>query len=88
MPLYQYKCNACDHDFTSVRKVDDRHQPTNEPCPSCKAEGTVVYLISAPNVMYSGQGSLKTTDNFNDRMKEIKKNLPERYKGNINAVIR
>lgn len=88
MPLYEYACSACGHSFDSVRKVDDRYKPHDESCPSCGEVGHVQYKISAPNVVYSGAGSMKTTDNFNDRMKEIKKNLPERYKGNINAVIR
>lgn len=73
MPLYQYQCNACDHSFTEVLKIDNRHDPINNDCPNCGGKGHIQMVIGAPMLLYSVDRSLKTDDAFNDRMIEIKK---------------
>ena len=35
MPLFEYNCAKCDHQFTELRKSSDRDEPLA--CPSCKA---------------------------------------------------
>ena len=42
MPLYDYKCKKCKHDFEEVRKIKDRN---TVPCPKCSSE--VELLITA-----------------------------------------
>jgi len=32
MPLYDYKCKECDHEFEEVRKIKDRYEVS---CPKC-----------------------------------------------------
>lgn len=76
MPLYDYHCQSCDHTFESSRKYDNRLDPEKEPCPEC-GKTELKYTISAPNICYSAKGSLKTTDSFNDRLKEIRKKIPK-----------
>lgn len=73
MPLYSYKCGACEHEFSDVLKVDDRKRPCEEPCPNC-FNGQVDMVISSPRIV-SGVGDfrMKTSFNFRDRLKEIHK---------------
>lgn len=74
MPLYSYKCGGCDHEFSEVLKIDDRRAPTEAPCPNCAEAGKIEMVISSPRIV-SGVGNLhsKTSGNFRDRLKEIKK---------------
>lgn len=36
MPLYDYRCSACNHTFEQFEKMDDRNKPTRKACPGCK----------------------------------------------------
>lgn len=45
MPLYDYQCKSCGHEFTNVFKIDDRKVPESEPCPECKETGSVIHSI-------------------------------------------
>lgn len=87
MPLYEYKCGSCEATFTQVLIIDKRKVPETEPCPECSKQ-EVKMLISTPMISYSNPGSMKTSDSFNDRLKEIKKSIPPRYRESINANIR
>lgn len=88
MPLYEYSCKSCDHAFTKMNMIVDRKLPESEPCPECSVLGKVVQQISTPMIAYSNPGSLKTTDSFNDRLKDIKKAVPKRFQDKLNANIR
>ena len=87
MPLYGYRCKECEHEFDKMQKYEDRFVPEAVPCPECFGV-EVKYQISTPRIGYSNKGSMRTTDNFNDRLKEIKKKVPEKYQSNINDNIR
>lgn len=41
MPTYSFKCDSCDHEFDTIRKIAERESPESEPCPACKTVGTV-----------------------------------------------
>lgn len=51
MPLYEYKCDACGHQFEIIQKFSD---PPVERCPQC--DGTVTKLISSPAIQFKGTG--------------------------------
>lgn len=51
MPLYEYKCRACEHRFERIRKFSD---PPLTECPSCG--GKVEKLFSAPAFQFKGSG--------------------------------
>lgn len=88
MPTYEYNCSNCLVEFEKIVPFEDRFRAEKEKCPGCHSEGSVKYNISAPSIGYSHKGSMKTTDSFNDRLKEIKKGLPERNQDRINSIIR
>jgi putative FmdB family regulatory protein len=51
MPLYEYECTACGHQFEVIRKFSD---PPEEKCPKCG--GAVRKLQSAPAFQFKGTG--------------------------------
>jgi putative FmdB family regulatory protein len=52
MPLYEYRCEACEHQFEIIQKFSD--DPV-EVCPSC-GQGPVVKLLSTPAILFKGSG--------------------------------
>ena len=38
MPLYEYRCSACSHDFTELVTMARAEEP--QPCPSCGSRET------------------------------------------------
>lgn len=80
MPFYSYKCLECDHDFDSLRKIDDRHQPATEPCPSCGVTGKVeLRIVGAPGLgdaLRLGVKGYGVDSEFKEVLQRIHKNSP------------
>lgn len=51
MPLYEYRCKECGHQF---EKIQSFSAPDEKECPVCK--GPVERLISAPAIQFKGAG--------------------------------
>ncbi len=51
MPLYEYRCKSCRHQFEVIQKFSD--DPVRV-CPKCGLE--VEQLLCAPNVQFKGSG--------------------------------
>lgn len=51
MPLYEYRCKACGHQF---EKIQSFSAPEEKVCPVCGGE--VEKLLSAPAVQFKGSG--------------------------------
>jgi putative FmdB family regulatory protein len=51
MPLYEYACSACGHQYEVIRKFSD---PPEQKCPKCG--GAVHKLQSAPAFQFKGTG--------------------------------
>ena len=51
MPLYEYRCKACGHQF---EKIQSFSAPEEKECPVC--HGEVERLLSAPAVQFKGSG--------------------------------
>lgn len=52
MPIYEYECTACQHQFDEVQKMND---PVLTKCPKCDQE-TVIRLVSAAGFQLKGSG--------------------------------
>ncbi len=63
MPIYEYRCTQCGHEFDEIRKFSD---PPLEKCPQCK--GKVEKKISAPSFQLKGTGWYVT--DFKDKPKD------------------
>ena len=51
MPLYEYKCAKCAHQFEKIEKHD---APTTQKCPKCGAKAE--RMISAAGIQFKGSG--------------------------------
>lgn len=51
MPLYEYRCLQCGHQF---EKIQSFSAPEEKECPVCRGE--VERLISAPAIQFKGAG--------------------------------
>jgi putative FmdB family regulatory protein len=51
VPLYEYRCKQCGHQF---EKIQSFSAPEEKECPVCKGE--VERLISAPAIQFKGAG--------------------------------
>lgn len=74
MPMYEYQCDKCGHAFSEILKMDDRAQPTLNPCPNCKENECVQSVISAVALVSpsSIDGMRKPKQDFKERMSQIK----------------
>ncbi|MGC2606923.1 MAG: zinc ribbon domain-containing protein, partial [Silvibacterium sp.] len=51
MPLYEYRCKQCGHQF---EKIQSFSAPEEKECPVCRGE--LEKLISAPAFQFKGSG--------------------------------
>lgn len=51
MPLYEYRCKQCGHQF---EKIQSFSAPEEKECPQC--HGAVERLLSAPAIQFKGSG--------------------------------
>lgn len=56
MPIYEYQCEACGHDFETLQKISDAPLTT---CPAC-GEDKLKKLISASAFRLKGGGWYET----------------------------
>lgn len=63
MPIYEYQCSACHHQFDEMQKMSD---PAITLCPKCQQE-TAVRLVSAAGFQLKGTGWYVT--DFKDKGK-------------------
>lgn len=75
MPMYEYKCNSCEHVFKAIKSVATRKEPEAEPCPECKNQESVTQMIGCPNIVAGvvGAAGIKKPQWFQDKIKELKK---------------
>jgi putative FmdB family regulatory protein len=52
MPLYEYRCEACGHQFEVIQKFSDEPIAV---CPKC-GSGPVAKLLSSPAFQFKGTG--------------------------------
>ena len=68
MPLYEYRCDACEHEFEVLQKISD--EPLKH-CPDCE-QPQLRKLISAVGFRLKGEGWYET-----DFKKGKKRNIAE-----------
>ena len=70
MPIYEYRCDSCGHEFDVLQKLSDERL---KDCPACEA-AALRRLVSAPSFRLKGAGWYET-DFKSD--KETKRNLAD-----------
>ncbi len=56
MPIYEYQCESCNHEFESIQKMNESPLTT---CPECGAE-PLKKLISVSDFRLKGDGWYET----------------------------
>jgi putative FmdB family regulatory protein len=73
MPLYNYRCFSCEHEFNDLLKIADRKIHEEQPCPECGEEDVRIVMTAAPALAAEVGGSLKkTSDGWRDVLKNMK----------------
>ncbi len=57
MPTYEYRCNACGHEFDLFQKMSD---PVKRTCPSCKKKTLERLIGTGAAVLFKGSGFYET----------------------------
>lgn len=81
MIFYDYKCYKCSYDFERRLPSENRHEPEEEPCPSCGAYEVKLQVGSPQYRDPATMGIKKPDEEFRDLLKKIKKDY--RGSGNI-----
>ena len=68
MPIYEYVCSDCGHEFEKLQKMSDA--PLSD-CPACEVAG-LKKMISAPGFRLSGSGWYET-DFKSDKQRNLSK---------------
>ena len=76
MPIYEYKCQNCEHYFEVLQSI--REEPLSA-CSECK-KYALKKLVSAPNFRLKGEGWYET-DFKKDNRKNIAGNKEEKKSG-------
>ena len=77
MPLYDYKCKACEYEFDDILPIEDRERPEAEPCPGCGESQVVRIFSGGGGGIVSGVELIdKTQVSFRNRIDNIKKLHP------------
>ncbi|MFA5494035.1 MAG: zinc ribbon domain-containing protein [Porticoccaceae bacterium] len=63
MPIYAYRCQACDHELEALRKISD---PPLVDCPAC-SKSELKKLLTAPSFRLSGSGWYETDFKTGDK---------------------
>lgn len=74
MPVYNYKCKNCENEFSDIKTISERDDPCKEPCENC-GETRIEKKIGP--VAFKFGGNEKHSNSFNDKLKDMRKNLPK-----------
>lgn len=80
MPIYEYQCSACRHEFDCLQKVNER--PLTH-CPECHQQ-TVIRLVSAAGFQLKGTGWYVT--DFKNKGQEKARDAKPSAKDNTGAA--
>lgn len=75
MPIYCYFCENCGHEFLSHENVEDRHKPTEKPCPECGEKEVKKDIGNFAIGDAMKMGIRRPSAAFRNRLKEIHKNF-------------
>ena len=77
MPLYDYRCEACDVVFESSRRIAEMLAPESEPCPSCGELKVKRAIITAPGLADPVRLGLQKPDSgFREVLHKIHEKMP------------
>ncbi len=87
MPMYDYMCEDCSHQWEENLSMSNGNKPCKSPCPSCKKTGSVKKQIGGfPTLAVDTtlNANKKTGGRWNEVMERVKSSVPDRYHDNLN----
>lgn len=71
MPMYDYRCNECSHEFSEFHRMN----VTDIECPECESEHVVKRITDAPTIAggmmtHAGDGKNATKEELQSKWKE------------------
>lgn len=76
MPIYDYACKNCDHQFTETYKIVDRDKPTKIKCSEC-GKKKITQLLNSPMIVDPVRlGIIKPSSQFTDVLTQIHESTP------------
>jgi putative FmdB family regulatory protein len=81
MPLYDFECEKCSHNYEEFYTIAEMDKPLSKSCPSCKKKGGIIRIVGKGRIVDSARleltkGRLKPTKDFTEVMTRIKKKHP------------
>ena len=77
MPVYEYGCSECSHEFEEFKTIAKYDAPLSKPCPSCYKIGYITRLISGAKICDPvSLGVIKVPKGYTEVIKNIKKHHP------------
>ena len=67
MPIYEYRCESCQHELEALQKLSD---PVLIDCPEC-TQATLKKQLSAPGFRLSGSGWYETDFKTGEKKKNL-----------------
>ena len=82
MPIYQYKCESCDHDFELKKSFKDDSNHVH--CPECGEHAGRVFV--PPAIIFKGSGFYVTDYKKNATLPSVNNDKPKENKESVPAA--
>ena len=77
MPMYEYRCDHCQHYFLEKHTIPDMYEPLSQPCPECGHLQVQKILTGAPSLGDSiRMGLRKPDEGFKEVLQKIHEKTP------------
>lgn len=73
MPLYEYQCSSCGHEFEKQLRILQMLDPEKEPCPMCSEVHVRKHIKTG--VIFNAD-VVKPNVAFQERIREMKRTIP------------
>lgn len=85
MPIYDYMCKACEHQFEESLSMSNLDKPTKNPCPECGKKQVKKTVGGFPSVASDEKltPNRATGGRWNELMNQMKPGLPSRMRDNL-----
>ena len=68
MPLYNYKCKSCGHEFDKLLSLSRKDEPKQNPCPKCGEVSVQEHITGIGSMQFN---DVKPSSEFNSVLKHI-----------------
>ncbi len=85
MPTYLFQCNKCNSSFETIKKIVNRYEPLDDPCPNCGEVGGIESIVTAPAFSYSAE-RLPVNGKLREKFQQIHENTPGSRLNTVSSI--